>query len=150
MIFSLATRFKPRCIFGYLMLILTGGISTDSGGETLTISEDRKYLESDCAHSGIQELILYKEGVFKFTSFNLDSKVKLMELAGKWQLDDDILTLNYVNKSVKFLAENRVEELFNKKYLLVVLTPLTSDQRYPYTTCTYVDKRLVKELTGIE
>lgn len=150
MIFSLITKFEPRCFCIYMLLLLTGSISINSYGESLTISEDRKYLESGCPHSGIQELLLYKEGVFKFTSFNLDSKVTLMELAGKWRLDDDVLTLNYINRSVKFLAESRVEELFDKKYLLVVLTPLASDQRYPFTTCTYVDKRLAKELTGIE
>lgn len=150
MIFSLIPKFKPHCIFSYLLLSFTGSIPAISVGETLTISEDRKYLESSCPHPGIQELMLYKEGVFKFTSFNLESRVTLLELAGKWQIDDDILSLNYINKSVQFHAESRVEELLDKKYLLVVLIPLTSDQRYPYTTCTYVDKRLVKELTGIE
>ena len=134
----------------YLLLLLTGGFSTIVFCETWSFSEDRKYLESDCPHSGLQELLLYKEGVFKFTSFNLDSKATLLELAGKWRRDENVLNLNYVHKSVQFRVESRVEEILNKKYLQAVLTPMTSDPRYPFTSCTYVDKRLIKELTGID
>lgn len=143
-------RFDPHCFFVFLLLLLTGSHSPVAVSGKLTLSEDRKYLESDCPHAGIQELMLYREGIFKFTTFNLETRATLMELTGRWQLDDDILILNYVNKTIKFLAESRLEELLGKKYLLVVLTPLTSDERYPYTTCTFVDKRLVKELTGID
>ena len=132
------------------LLILNASFSNHVFSETLTISEDRKYLESGCPHAGIQELLLHKEGVFKFTTYNLDLKTSLMELSGRWKLDGDVLNLAYVNNTVRFHTEGRVEELLDKKYLLAVLTPMASDQRYPFTNCTYVDKRLVRELTGID
>jgi len=143
-------RFCSYLIFIWASSLPLAMAEEKSSETQQTLSEDRKYIESNCPHPGMQEIHLYKNGEFKLTSYDLEAKKRTLELSGNWNLSVNFLTLNYEDSSIAYQVENSMQDLLGKRFMMIVLVPVYSDNQLPFTSCNYVDRRLVKEFTGID
>ncbi len=136
-------------------LVLVSTISAsiannERSDEQPLLSQDRRFIESDCPYPGIQEINIYKNGDFKMTSYNLETKEKTLELSGKWELYENNLILNYNDSKIEYQMDSKIHDFLNEEFLLASLVPVKSNAQLPFTDCRYHDHRLIKSLIGIE
>jgi len=128
-----------------LMLCLLCNRQSGAGevDETVSLSQDRPYLESNCPLEGIQELILRKNGEFELTSYIKATNTRQQEFKGQWKLQDTLLRLDWVKQSMTFQTKSIVHNFIREKFLFLSFKAISGTPGNPLAKCEFVDKRVL-------